>query len=499
MCSYCLLCHQSQSSLHKESGLALLGMLAEHITNESNEVSESATLIFIIDNCLQDMSNQGRVIISTIRALQSILANISQISTVENYQVLVITIVKVFDILMQGIYNGMWNEGAVLTFLESMIDIADDNTTIHFYESHLLLVFETLVNYLTLPNISSPIKHMILEFFVTLCSTSKKKIRKLKGNNGQKGYFVARLFPICVEMMCDVQDDDGWDTSIELEENAESVTDSDAAEVALDRMCKDLGLSATWSICSSQFNLLLSSSSWKAIYSGLRYLGNYMEVSSKITDRKQLLEHIRNIGSTILGFSRHPHFRVRAACFYCLNQFFLMHKSNIKQDQIVTILNLILESLPVNVNPSPRVRRNVLLCLTCVIDETPASFLEHSTGPILQSVAFALEAGPVMVQELCVSVIMALSETMPGSQLICYYDSIMPILKQLLTYAQSHGLEGLWGQCMMCCAMLGESAGKEKFFNDALQMMNSLVSTQDSLSDTSEANIFLIKAWVRIA
>jgi hypothetical protein len=480
-------------------------MLAEYITARFTTEAEYSTVISICNNCLMDESNQARVMISAIRALHSIISNMSQISDIDRFQALVPTILKSFEVLLHGIRNNLWGEGAPLSYLESLIEIAEDSATVHLYESHLNIIFETMYYYMSQDAsqgqlyVPSPIKHMILEYFVSLCATTKKKIRKMKGPNGQKGYFVDKLFPLCVNMMCLVEEDKSWSSSEELEEYTESATDSDVAEVALDRMCKDLGLNATWFVCSAQFNELLSSSVWQALHTGLRYLGNYMEVSAKITDKKQLKEHIRNIGTTIVSFSRHPHSRVRAACFYCLNQFFTMHKSNIKPDQVSSIISLILESLPITVNPPPRVRRNILLCLTCVIDSSPANFVEQTTYKILCAVTNALEAGPVIVQELCVSVIMSLIETVPGNQLMQHYDGIMPVLKTLLARSQLLGLEGLWGQCMMCCAMWGEASGKDKFRSDALGMMNSLAAVQDVLSEGSEAKMYLVKAWVRIA
>ena len=126
---------------------------------------------------------------------------------------------------------------------------------------------------------------------------------------------------------------------------------------------------------------------------------------------------------------------------------------------------------------------------------------------ITQFLSFArMRAGPVMVQELCVGVITSMTECIKGKQdffhfrplLICcgnsfgrlmtvccvflllddcgpagrwvfslpgellsqHYESIMPILKQLLSHAQARGLEGLWGQGLECCALLGEASGK---------------------------------------
>lgn len=97
------------------------------------------------------------------------------------------------------------------------------------------------------------------------------------------------------------------------------------------------------------------------------------------------------------------------------------------------------------------------------------------------------------------SAITSLAESVKGQQLARHYDTMMPILKQLLTYSQSRGLETLWGSSIECCAMLGEASGKITFYTDAMEMMAMLVQVQQQLEEGSDVRKYLMKAWVRIA
>ena len=93
------------------------------------------------------------------------------------------------------------------------------------------------------------------------------------------------------------------------------------------------------------------------------------------------------------------------------------------------LLEVILNGMSVSSNPSPRVRRNAILCLMNLIDSSPTNLLE-SWGPrILTIVMNSLKEGPVMIQECCVSCIVSFAESVKGEQLASYYDSIMPILQ----------------------------------------------------------------------
>lgn len=111
----------------------------------------------------------------------------------------------------------------------------------------------------------------------------------------------------------------------------------------------------------------------------------------------------------------------------------------------------------------------------------------------------ALSLGPLNVQESCIAAIISLSASVKGPQIGMYYDSVLPILKQLLSFAHTSGAELLYGQTLECCAMFGEASGREKFYNDAVAMMQSMVQLDSLLDKDSAARPYLMKAWVRIA
>ena len=513
-------------------GLSLLGMLAEEAARVISASNTSFEIVNIYSTCLQDTANEGRVLIATIRSFASLLSYLPSQEEIDIFQSISPQVIQSLVLLIQldtqqhQLLNSsssssssnqqqtenIYSHVLVISYVESLIEIAESCPT--FYENNLYEIVSVLCDIIdptrTL-NLVSSLRNIILELLITLSANLTKQLRKLKDpHTKEKGYFVSRLFPICVNLMINIPEEIGWEQSEVPEESVESVNDSDVAETALDRMCKSLGLTATWGVVSVQFiQLLQNVTSWQSIHTGLRYLGNYMEVSKSINSKKQLKEHVIDMGTRIMGFVSHPHPRIRAAAFYALGQFFSMHHETITSVQIQQVLPQILQSLNALINPSPRVRRYVLVCLINIIDSSPAvSIMNRYSGEILEAVTSALEVGPLMIQELGVSAIISLAETIgtgtssdssTGNALRDHYDTLMPILKNLLSFAHTHGLESLLGQGMECCAMVGEASGKNKFYSDALEMMNSLVSMQTQLEDGSDARKYLMKAWVRIA
>jgi hypothetical protein len=153
-------------------------------------------------------------------------------------------------------------------------------------------------------------------------------------------------------------------------------------------------------------------------------------------------------------------------------------------------------------NPAPRVRRNALIALVQIIDIAPSSYLAYHSTTFLEAICSALREGPTIVQESCVAAIISISETNRGVVYWSkYYAGSMPIMKELLEYAQRRGLESLWSQTLEAISILGESAGKSLFYQDAMELMELLSKIQNSLTDTQNSSLesSLIKAWVRIA
>ncbi len=261
-----------------------------------------------------------------------------------------------------------------------------------------------------------------------------------------------------------------------------------------------LGVKSTYGIISSIIGPYLTAPSWQMQYAGLQCIANYLEVSAAIPDKAQLTLHRSEVISTLMLFVQNGHPRVRASAYFAISQLCIMHGSDLKVEQLDAIMKVVADGIPLAANAAPRVRRTAIIALINLVDVSPANYLEAHAGLILSTITSSLKEGPVIVQESCVSAIISVAETIKGAATWgSHYPNIMPILKQLLQYAQSRGLESLWAQTLECCAIVGESSGKQLFYQDAMEMMSSLTAMQQTLESNSEPEIFLMKAWVRIA
>ena len=490
---------QSPNAIDRETGLALLGMLSGSHASFFASSSSAHLLSNIFCQCLSDVSNDGRVMLSAIRAFSNVLTALPQESDFDNFQSVIGPIINGLILASDRVVTEEFPEAVTIAYAETLIDLAEDCSG--YFIQQLDKVFNAVVGIIERTTLQSSVRRMLVEFLVCLCTSSHKKVRKMKGPNGEKSYFALKFFPICARLMWDVLDHENWsksDITEEEEDNEDNdeMQNSDMGETALDRVTQVLGLRFTFTIISSQLSSLLGSSIWQHQRAGLRIMGNYLEVSARITDKNQLIQHRNDVCNTLTNFSRSLHPQVRAAAYYAICQLYVMQGRDLPIVVSERLLEVILNGMSVSSNPSPRVRRNAILCLMNLIDSSPTNLLE-SWGPrILTIVMNSLKEGPVMIQECCVSCIVSFAESVKGEQLASYYDSIMPILQHLLRHAHETGLESLWGQTMECCAIVGEASGKEKFKFHAFEMMQTLES---ELGDESEARKYFMKALVRIA
>jgi len=485
---------QSSNSIKLEIGVFLLGLIAPTHLELFMQPSHIGPIIATLGACLINYSHQAYLMQAAMKSFSVLVLLIPRQSEQE-------ILLPLLEPCMRGLQLVCKtnDEDRATQYIEVLIDMAEESCA--FFTSHLLAVFEVVMDLIESGELLSVVTYQLVEFLVTLCESGPKFCRKIKSTVvSEKNYFGSRLLPFCAQLMCRIGDDSTWDSD-DTVESIEDEEDFSVGEQAFDRVTHALGIRSTFTIVLDLLKNLLANNndSWKNRYSGLCVIANYLEVSSRIPDAAQLQQHRTDVCATLIAYTNDPMPRVRSAAFFGLAKFAHTFSAEMLEEQVNHIIQTLLTSLVLSTNPSPRVRRSVLLALTALLHVTSSHRMERWAGLLLGQVTTTLEDGPVIVQEQCVAVIYSLAESTNNSMLANYYDSLMPVLKRLLAYAEKTQLEHLWGTTLECCAMVGEASGKSKFYNDAIAMMDTLVVLHASTESSSNMNRFLLKSWVRIA
>ena len=229
---YTYSCIQSADSLEKETGLALMGMIADRVVEIMATQNSFASAVSLFERCLMDESDYGKVMVAAIRSLGSIVPIIPDESQVEQFEKLVPIIMNSLQKLVKASIDGTLSAIAAATYVETLIEMAEDEH--HFFDSHLALTYEASTTIFEHKAVPMSLRHLCLEFVITLCTNSPKKTRKISGPSAGKAlqtkgqcWFSSRVLPLCVVMMKDIDDDAQWDTAAIPEDPLESSTESD--------------------------------------------------------------------------------------------------------------------------------------------------------------------------------------------------------------------------------------------------------------------------------
>ncbi len=499
----------SSNALDREVGLYLFGKIA-YDSNQIQQLLSSPislqSMILMFQTSLNDDSNEGRVLLAAIKAFVNIITNLPQVSDTDHFQCLVGGIINGLHLALDRCTKQVFPETVPIAYIDSLIELAEQNEK-KFYVQQLKDVSFALLNLVENQSIPSAIRHILIELIVTLSEEYPSQSRKIKSPAGEKGYIALRLFPSLMAMMSAIKEDPQWDSKSTLDTNDEgTVNDCDVSEAALARITQALGLKSTYAVMSACISRYLTSSNWKEQIAGLKITGNYLELTAKIDNKAQLSKHRQDVAATLASFIASSNNRVKASAFYALGQYFSYHGKGLRDDLVEQLLSLCMQHLSSNVALPPLLKYEVLVCLTSAIDIVKTSVVEKHIGNILSLIVNSLVSGPLLVQEICVTAIISLAESVKGEQIAVYYDALMPVLKQLLSYASDNKLDQLWGQGLECYALVGESSGKSKFYPDALSLMQSLVGVHQQRQlaasqghEVVDETKYLLKAWVRIA
>jgi hypothetical protein len=510
-------CVTSEDHQLLENGLALIGFLSirniDFITNDQHLPIISQTLV----SSLLNYNGNTRLPIAALRTLALILSSISQESTSSSLQIIIMASLKSLNSLINDYTAMKVEDTSVCAYIEIMIDIAEESS--RFLVLEIATFVDTFLTHLSMHTLPTAIRNMLLEFLVVLTTNAPKYVRKLSGGRGEKGYVLHSLLPICLDLMSRLPEDANWHLRTGEEDDADdSFSDHDVGETSLDRLTKALGVKASSGLVAATIGSLLSQSAWQSQHNGLRVLGNYLELTVSL-NKKELARHHAEVMGTLTHFAGHTHLRVRAAALYAVGQLCLMHGARLSAAHASTLLALLLSGTTDKVSPYPRLKLYVSYdalctlvdCLTrCLqvfgalmnlLDNVDSSVLEPHVDSLLCAVMDNLLSSTATVQEYCILCLHSLMESVEKSIIASNYSRLVVALKQLLSRLFASGSDDLSGQTVEAICVLGEAAGRDLFYNDAVEMVGVLSQLQarSALSGSTDLELHVLRAWVRIA
>lgn len=362
-----------------------------------------------------------------------------------------------------------------------------------FLRPQIEVIFEMCMKVFASTDVDDQWRHLVLEVMVSLAENAAPMVRK----RAEK--YVVALIPLVLQMMTDLDEDDEWAVSDMIAEDDNS-DNNVIAESSLDRLACGLGGKTVLPHIISAIPTMLANPDWKQRHGALMAISAIGEGC-----HKQMETMLDDIMNGILNFLRDPHPRVRYAACNAIGQmstdFAPIFEKKFHEQVIPGLLGLLDDV------ENPRVQAHAGAALVNFSEDCPKHILVRYLDGIMQKLESILSAkfkelvekGNKLVLEQVVTTIASVADAC-GKEFGTYYDRLVPCLKYIIQNANAEELRMLRGKTIECISLIGLAVGRDKFLNDANEVMNLLLKThsEGDLPDDDPQTAYLISAWARM-
>ncbi|KAG1347591.1 hypothetical protein COCNU_06G014200 [Cocos nucifera] len=247
----------------------------------------------------------------------------------------------------------------------------------------------------------------------------------------------------------------GQETTQSPTERAYSV-----AQECLDRLSIAVGGNTIVPVASELLPAYLSAPEWQKHHAALITLAQIAEGCSKV-----MIKNLEQVVNMVLNSFQDPHPRVRWAAINAIGQ------------------------LSTDLGPDLQVqyhqRAHAASAVLNFSENCTPDILTPYLDGIVSKLLVLLQNGKQMVQEGALTALASVADS-SQEQFQKYYDAVMPYLKAIFMNATDKSKRMVRAKSMECISLVGMAVGKEKFREDAKQVMEVLMTLQGSQMETDD-------------
>ncbi|KAG9153955.1 hypothetical protein Leryth_000484 [Lithospermum erythrorhizon] len=496
----CDIVSELASSILPENGwVELLPFMFNCVSSDSGKLRESAFLIFsqlaqyigeILVPYISELhrvfmqvlngSGHGDVKIAALSALINFIQCLPGSNERDRFQDLLPAMMRT---LTESLNSGQ--EATAQEALELLIELA--GTEPRFLRRQIVDVVGSMLQIGEAESLEEGTRHLAIEFVITLAEARERApgmMRKLP-------QFISRLFSILMKMLLDVEDDPAWHTADVEDEDAGESSNYSVGQECLDRLSIALGGNTIVPVASEQLPVYLAAPEWQNRHAALIALAQIAEGCSKVMTKN--LEQVINM---VLSSFQDPHPRVRWAAINAIGQL----STDLGPDLQVQYHHLVLPALGAAMDDfqNPRVQAHAASAVLNFSENCTPEILTPYLDGLVSKLLVLLQHGKQMVQEGSLTALASVADS-SQEHFKKYYDAVMPYLKTILVNANDKANRMLRAKAMECISLVGMAVGKDKFREDAKQVMEVLMSLQGSQMESDDPTTsYMLQAWARL-
>ena len=297
----------------------------------------------------------------------------------------------------------------------------------------------------------------------------------------------------CLSLMTDVGQDDEdaseWNASEDLDVE-ESDQNHVAGEQCMDRLANKLGGGAILPPTFQWLPRMMTSTAWRDRHAALMAISAISEGC-----RDLMVGELDKVLDLVVPALRDSHPRVRWAGCNALGQM----STDFSGTMQTKYHNIVLTNIiPVLDAPEPRIQSHAAAALVNFCEEAEKSTLEPYLDDLLSRLLHLLQSQKRYVQEQALSTIATIAdsaETAFGK----YYDTLMPLLFNVLREEQSKEYRLLRAKAMECATLIALAVGKQRMGSDAVTLVQILGAIQQNIQDADDPQSqYLLHCWGRM-
>ncbi|XP_040372293.1 importin-5 isoform X1 [Rosa chinensis] len=472
-------CVTSDNSKLQESALLIFAQLAHYIGETL--VPQLTTLHSVFYQCLSNAAGKSAdVRIAALGASVNFIQCLTSASDRDRFQDLLPLMMQTLTEALNG-----GQEATAQEALELLIELA--GTEPRFLRRQLVDVVGSMLQIAEAASLEEGTRHLAIEFVITLAEARERApgmMRKLP-------QFIHRLFAILMNMLLDLEDDPVWHTADTENEDAGETSNYGFGQECLDRLSISLGGNTIVPVASELFPSYLVAPEWQKHHAVHIALAQIAEGCSKV-----MVQNLEQVVSMVLNSFQDPHPRVRWAAINAVGQLSTDLGPNLQEKYHQRVLPALAGAMDDFQNP--RVQAHAASAVLNFSENCTPDILVPYLDGIVSKLLVLLQNGKQMVQEGALTALASVADS-SQEQFQKYYDAVMPYLKAILVNANDKANRMLRAKSMECISLVGMAVGKDKFRDDAKQVMEVLMSLQGSEMEADDPTTsYMLQAWARL-
>lgn len=519
--------HINEMTLKAIRETLLIGFMAERPNNIRHKLSDAIAecaqedlpnwpeLIQTIMSCLENNNSNANFKESSFRILTSVphLINTVDINVIlpifengftDSNDEVKISSVTAFVGYFKQLPKIHWSKIGILlpSLLNSLPKFLDDNK-----DEALSAVFESLIELVELaPRLFKEMFDQIIQFCTIVVKNtdlenmprttalelltvfSENAPQMCKSNPNYAESIVMTTLLMMTEVSFDDDDVSEWKESDDTDDEDEVTYDH--ARQSLDRVSLKLGGQYLAPTLFTYLQQMISSQDWRARFGAMMALSSAAEGCQDV-----LIGEIPKILDMIIPLISDLHPRVQYGCCNVLGQISTDFAPLIQRTAHDRIVPALISKL--TPDSCERVQTHAAAALVNFSEQADQRILEPYLDSLLTNLLVLLQSNKLYVQEQALTTIAFIAEA-AKIKFIKYYDTLMPLLINVLKTENQGSTGVLKGKCIECATLIAVAVGKEKFNEHSRELISLLLNHQNTMTEDDPIKTYLEHGWGRI-